>query len=167
MYKALRVFVIFSLFLVGCQSLVQTSPPTTSCAPYTRRESQQSDVALVVPEKGTLILEDAVECIGIPEWYRADITLGPHGSVKRADLWYPAKGIVIVAIEWHDAPVRSDTNEIRSMPIERIFYIPLNREPQSIAETIYREFNAEAQTQRIVQLRPWEGWNEVVVILPD
>lgn len=158
------LFFLFMIFLVGCQPLAPSFSNNTACDLYARRENKQSDMTLFVPADETLILEDAVECIGDPQLYRADISIGPHGTVKTVDLWYPTAGIVIIALEGPDTSIKSAPNEPHTLSIDRIFYIPPHTEPLDIADRIYRSTTADAQKERIQQLRPWLGWDKVEVI---
>lgn len=167
MYNLLNFLYLFTfiLLLIGCQAVHQYTDIANPCDIYARRESLQSEISLFVPDKGTLTLKEAVDCVGEPELYRADISFGPHGSVKRVDLWYPNQGMVIIGTEWTDTPIQAKENDILSLPIERIFYTPVDTEPINIADKIYREFNREAQENRINELQLWEGWDEVEIIL--
>lgn len=164
MLKPLKTLLIVLFLLVGWNVSARLQGEEGGCDTYARRTSRQSDVAVFVPERDTLIIGNAVECVGTPELYRADISPGPHGAVKTIELWYPTDGIIMIGIEWPDSPSRAEVHEFRQVYLNRIYYVPPNSEPVSIVGRVYRAYEPTIQQERIRMLQPWDGWENIKII---
>ena len=140
MYKTLTLLIIGLSYLVGCNSAQEVPGEDSGCDTYARKTSLQSDVTIFVPYKDSLIVEDAVECLGTPEFYRADISLSS------------------------DAPSRQDVHEFRYLSLNRIYYVPPNSEPADVADSVYRAYNPTVQQERIRTLHSWNGWENIEII---